>query len=204
MLHLAARCLRPSRRPLMGCRRLFTSQKAPPVETAKTDGASKTDKDNDALTDVQTAAPEAVDELQRLRNSYLVLLADMENLRARTRKEVQAAGQYAVSRLARDVINVVDVLEMALRAPEAPQQPTDDLRQGIRMTLEEAMRVLGRHGVTPIEALGSTFDPNLHEALYEVERADAEPGTVIAQEKRGFLLHDRVLRPAQVGVSKRP
>lgn len=222
-----------------GRRRLFTSQKEPESEEKLQIKVEDSKKDAKKV--------DAPEELQRLKESYLLLMADMENLRARMRKEVQSAGQYAVSRLAKDVISIVDVLEMALKLPSSStsnpsldgkvenkiensnhdsknyimdnkgedcgasggdanstgkSETRDELKEGIRMTMEEALRVLARHGVKPIEAMGKKFDPNCHEALYELVVADVEAGTIVAQAKRGYILHDRILRPAQVGVSK--
>jgi molecular chaperone GrpE len=186
--------------------------------------------------DQQPAAALAEKEakLKEVSDSYLRLLADMENLRARTKKEVEAASQFAVTKFAKDVISVADVMEMALKSvdPEHPllagpaaeraesdvdSQATpnppngegiagkyEQLIKGLGMTLEEVRKVLKKHGVVPIEPLHQRFDPNLHNALFQVPTADAEAGVVVSVAKKGYLLHHRVLRAADVGVSKKP
>lgn len=168
-------------------------------------------------------------KLREVSDSYLRCLADMENLRNRTKKEIESASQFAISRFSKDIISVADVLEMALHSVD-PQHPLlvgpaaetaqadndasavpngngatqkfDQLIKGIEMTLEEVRKVLKKHGVVPIEPLHQPFDPNLHNALFQVPTADVEPGTVVSVAKRGYLLHHRVLRAADVGVSK--
>lgn len=186
--------------------RMF-SQTTPPADS--TGGAAIGTSEQVPST---VASPES-NELARVKDSYLLLLADMENLRERTRREVASAGQFATTRFAKDILAVIDVLEMAATtaatmvsgaSPKSAQDTPDVLADGIRMTLDEARKVLERHGVVEIQALGARFDPNVHEALYEVPSAKdaAEPGVVVAVAKKGYTLHGRVLRPAQVGVSK--
>lgn len=156
---------------------------------------------------VPATAPEGADDVSRMRESYLLLLADMENLRERTRREVSSAGQYAIQRFAKDVLVLVDTLEMAsaAHAPAADESSAspDGLAEGVRLTLGEARRVLSRHGVDEIAAEGARFDPNFHEALYEVDAGGGvQAGTVVSVAKKGYTLNGRVIRPAQVGVSK--
>lgn len=144
----------------------------------------------------------------------------MENLRQRTKREVEAASQFAIQRFCKDIISVADVLEMALAsatAPSAsdngsgpekslssPRKQLEDMLAGLEMTLEELHKVFARHNVTPISPLHQRFDPNLHNALYEMPTADSEPGTIVAVQKKGYMLHQRVIRPADVGVARKP
>ena len=180
-------------------------------------------------------------KVAELKESYLRSLADMENLRQRTRREVEAAKMYGHQAFAKDVIGVADVLEMALEAvkklPEVrageqdvPHTPVSqmaspkegpvksnaanangcsaadhrlqDLVDGLGMTLEEARRVFSKHGITAIDPLHQKFDPNMHTALFEVPTEAVEEGTIVVVQKRGYLLHQRLLRSASVGVSK--
>lgn len=173
-------------------------------------------------------------KIKELGDNYLLVLADMENLRNRTKREVENASQFAITKFSKDIIGVADVLEMALKSvdPEHPlltgaaaekAQPDNDaesvpdagrkfgqdtkfgqLVQGIEMTIDEVRKVLRKHGVTPIEPLHQPFDPNLHNALFQVPTEDVAPGTVVSVVKRGYVLHQRVLRAADVGVSKKP
>lgn len=173
-------------------------------------------------------------KIKELSDSYLLILADMENLRNRTKREVESASQFAIAKFSKDIISVADVLEMALKSvdPEHPlltgvaaenAQADNDaesvpdadrkfgldtklgqLVQGIEMTIDEVRKVLRKHGVTPIEPLHQPFDPNLHNALFQVPTEDVAPGTVVSVIKRGYVLHQRVLRAADVGVAKNP
>jgi molecular chaperone GrpE len=165
----------------------------------------------------------------------------MENLRARTRKEVESASVYSISKLAKDLLNIVDVFELALKSvPSSHITPSGDkekllsdadvaslenishslkdLFSGVELTYHELVSVLKRHGVEEFEVLNAPFDPNFHAALYEVptpkEESSSQPPSahtedstnrkqmVIDVHKKGYKLKDRVIRPAQVGISK--
>ena len=175
----------------------------------------------------ETASPQKDEKMTALQDSYLRALADMENLRNRTKREVESAGQFAIQKFAKDIITVADILEMALgRAPKTdaevkvpnetrPDAPlmrdTDSssnelsaLRQGMEMTLDELRKVLKTHGVTPIDPLHQRFDPNQHMALFEIPSDQVDSGTVLSVEKKGYLLNGRVIRAAQVAVSRKP
>ena len=156
-------------------------------------------------------------QLKELKDSYLLCLADMENLRQRTKREVESASIFAIQRFCKDIINIADVLEMALSSPTcqksakpAAEEELDvakqyrDMMGGLRMTLEELHKVFTKHGVNPIDPLHQRFDPNLHNALYEVPTAEVEPGVIVNVQKKGYLLHQRVIRPADVGVARKP
>jgi molecular chaperone GrpE len=180
--------------------RYFTTPESPAAkETASAD-----------CSNASNAKPE--DKLAALQDSYLRTLADMEYLRQRTRREVDSAGQFAIQRFAKDIIGVADVLETALgqsgnqttaNAVGADDSSYKTLQQGLEMTLEELHKVLKAHGVTPIDPLHQRFDPNQHMAMYEVPAEDVEPGTVVSVQKKGYLLNGRVIRAAQVAVSKK-
>lgn len=179
-------------------------------------------------------------KITQLQDSYLRCLADMENLRQRTKKEVEAASSFAIQKFCKDIVAVADVLELALgsvkndprtakllkgeeEAVEEVDTPSDaseiesamqmskeelahrlkDLSVGLSMTLSELVKVFSRHGVTAIDPLHQKFDPNFHMALYEVKNPDLEVGTVVSVQKKGYLLNHRVIRPANVGVSKK-
>lgn len=150
-------------------------------------------------------------------------LADMENLRQRTKRDIEAAGQFSIQKFSKDVISIADVLEMALgsanpagqvRGGDAPGTPAlgaaeagkrlSDLLDGLSMTLEELHKVFAKHGVAVIDPLHQRFDPKIHNAIYEVPTTDVDPGVVVAVQKKGYTLHHRVIRPAEVGVSRKP
>jgi len=147
------------------------------------------------------------EENQDLKNRLLLLAADMENLRRRTEREKQDSAKYAISNFARDVLTIGDSLTRALQAIPANARETADetlkgLLEGVEMTEREMSNVLSRHGVRIDEPKGAKFDPNLHQAIFEVEDAELPSGTVTEVVQSGYVIGERVLRPAMVGVSK--
>ncbi|MFN3282315.1 MAG: nucleotide exchange factor GrpE [Tabrizicola sp.] len=158
------------------------------------------------------AAPEEapVDELEalraerdELRDKFMRALADAENSRKRAERDRKEAEMYGGSRLARDLLPVYDNLKRALQAvPEENREASAALIEGVELTLRELTNVMTKHGVTPISpAVGDTFDPQLHQAMFEAPLPGTKAGQIIQVATEGFLLHDRLLRPAQVGVS---
>jgi molecular chaperone GrpE len=142
-----------------------------------------------------------------LRDQVLRTLADMENLRRRTEREVQDASRYAVTSFARDVLSVGDNLGRALEAVSAEARAAGGdalkaLLSGVEMTEREFVATLGKHGVRRIEPAGERFDPNLHQAMFEVPDPSVTSGTVVKVLQPGYVIGDRVLRPALVGVAK--
>ena len=146
------------------------------------------------------------EELARVKDQLLRALAEVENTRRRARKEVDDATRFAVSGFARDCLGVADNLERALASVPEDALEADErlaaLHEGVAITRKELAAVLERHGVKPIEAEGQRFDPNLHQAMLEVPSNDHAPGTVVQVLQKGYLLHDRVIRPALVTVAK--
>jgi molecular chaperone GrpE len=142
-----------------------------------------------------------------LRDRMLRALADAENTRRRSERTTQEASRYAVTDFAREVLTVADNLRRTLEAAErAPRASAEDaaLIEGVRATQRMLMQALEGFGVRKIEALGAPFDPTLHEAVFEVEDPSHPPGTVVQVVEDGYTIHDRLLRAARVGVSKRP
>lgn len=130
----------------------------------------------------------------------------MENLRQRTKRDIEASSQFAIQRFAKDLIPVIDILEVALssKSTASSEKQLADLMTGLGMTVSELQRALSKHGVTAVDPLNQKFDPNVHNALFEVPYGDVEPGTVVNVQKKGYMLHHRCLRPADVGVSRKP
>jgi molecular chaperone GrpE len=154
-------------------------------------------------------APE-VDELEvlraerdELRDKFMRVLADAENSRKRAERDRKEAEMYGGTRLARDLLPVYDNLNRALQAiPEESRAASAALIEGVELTLRELSNVMTKHGVTPISpAVGDLFDPQLHQAMFEAPLPGTKAGQIIQVMTEGFLLHDRLLRPAQVGVS---
>lgn len=205
------------------CVRCYSTNESTPEQSEKVNPVASDERDT---------------KIAQLQDSYLRCLADMENLRQRTKKEVESASSFAIQKFCKDIVSVADVLELALgsvkndprtakllhghaEAVEEVDTPSDavdsamqmskeelahrlkDLSVGLSMTLSELVKVFARHGVTSIDPLHQKFDPNFHMALYEVNNPELDVGTVVAVQKKGYLLNHRVIRPASVGVSKK-
>jgi molecular chaperone GrpE len=170
-----------------------------------------------AATEETQAAEEAVQqpdpfEVLRAENSdlkdkYLRLAAEMDNLRRRTEREVKDAKSYSVAAFARDMLSVSDNLRRAIDAIPAEARAGGDagflaLVEGVEMTERAMLSALERHGVKKIEPAGQKFDPHFHQAMFEVPNTEIPANTVIQVVQDGYVIGDRVLRPAMVGVSK--
>ncbi len=145
-------------------------------------------------------------EIAELKDKLLRALAENENLIRRGRRDREDALKFAATNFARDMLSVADNLARALSSsPEVdescPKEVTA-LLEGIRLTEKELMSTLERHGVSRIAAKGEKFNHNQHEALFEVPTGGAEPGTIVEVVEEGYMLHERLLRAAKVGVSK--
>ncbi|HEX2510056.1 MAG TPA: nucleotide exchange factor GrpE [Microvirga sp.] len=153
--------------------------------------------------------PTAVLEAEKLdlKDKLLRTLADMENLRRRTEREVADARSYAVANFARDMLNVADNVERALGSVPGEARESADgafrgLIEGIDLTQRDLLKTLERHGVRKLDPQGQKFDPNLHQAMFEVPNPDVPNGTVVQVVQSGYVIGERVLRPALVGVAK--
>jgi molecular chaperone GrpE len=144
---------------------------------------------------------ETLERLKEEHDRFLRAAADLENYKKRAAREREEAQKFANERLLKDLIPVLDNLERALAA--APEG--DPLAKGVKLVLRAFEEALGRHGVKGFSALGQPFDPRLHEAVMQVAASgDQPPGTVVLEHGRGFLLNDRLVRPAMVGVAVGP
>src|ERR671921_1606037 len=155
------------------------------------------------------ADPVAVLEAEKadLKDKLLRLMADMENLRRRTEREIADARTYAVANFARDMLNVADNVRRAIEnVPEEARSTAEGsfkgLIDGIDLTERDLLKTLERHGVKKLEPQGQKFDPNLHQAMFEVPNPDVPNGTVVQVVQSGYVIGERVLRPALVGVAK--
>jgi molecular chaperone GrpE len=146
-------------------------------------------------------------ENESLRDRLLRALADAENTRRRTERVVEQVRQYAIADFARELLSVADNLRRAIAAAEdTTGEAIDDrsLIEGVRATERILLGILERFGVRRIEALGAAFNPELHEAVMQIEDPSRPPGTVVDVSEEGYTIHDRLLRPARVVVAKRP
>ena len=157
-------------------------------------------EEGDGPTDHVRANVDAiVAERDEMRDRLMRALAEAENVRKRAARDRAEAEQYGGSRLVRDMLPVYDNLKRAL---EAAGEAKDGVIEGIQLTLKEMTAVFGKHGVTIVSPeIGDRFDPQLHQAMFEAPVPDSKAGDIIQVAAEGFQLHDRLLRPAQVGVS---
>ncbi len=145
-------------------------------------------------------------ELDEMRDRFMRALADAENARKRGEKDRREAEKYGGSKLARDMLPVYDNLKRALEAAgEDKGKVSAALVEGVELTLRELLNIFDRHGITLVSPkVGDRFDPDYHQAMFEAPMPGTKAGDVIQVMAEGFLLHDRLLRPAQVGVSSTP
>lgn len=166
--------------------------------------------------EIDTPEPEAApevdaiaalnDQIAALQQDILYAQAETQNVRRRAEKEVADAHSYAVTKFARDILSVGDNVTRALAAIPAAAREDDGMKglvAGLEATERELLGVFERHGITRIAAVGLPLDPNQHQAMVEIPSADAEPGTVVMEMAPGYMLKDRLLRAAMVGVAKK-
>ncbi len=147
------------------------------------------------------------EEINKIKDQLLRSLAENENLRKRTEKDIEQAKKYGHIFFIRDLMSSVDNLTRAVESvpPEKEKldEPIKNLIVGVEIVLKEINSVLEKNYITKINPLGEKFDYNFHQAMYEAPSKDYEPGSVIEVIQPGYLLHDRLVRPAMVGISKK-
>ncbi|KAF9284807.1 Mitochondrial matrix cochaperone [Mortierella alpina] len=146
-------------------------------------------------------------QLLECKDRLLRTLADMENLRTRTAKEVANSKDYSIQKFAKDLLDTADILTLAIKnvpqeeiAESSANTHLKNLHTGVSMTRDELLKTMKRYGVESFDPMNEKFDPNLHQANFQVPMPGKEPGTVFDVQKIGFMIKGRVLRPAQVGV----
>ena len=147
------------------------------------------------------------EEAASLKDRLLRMAAEMENLRKRTEREKAEATLYAATNFARDLLSVADNLSRALQALPSDERDSageieKNLIAGVEVTERELLNVFQRHGIRKIEAVGQKFDPNFHQAMFEVPTNEKPPGTVMQELQSGYAVGERCLRPSLVGVAK--
>ena len=150
---------------------------------------------------------ELEDELATAKQEALYALADTQNVRRRLEKELADARAYAATAFARDMLSVADSVARALSAIPADVRNDERFKglvTGLDATGKELENVLRKNGVEKFTAVGETLDPNKHQAMIEIPSADAAPGTIVQEMQAGYMIRDRLLRPALVGVAKAP
>ena len=171
------------------------------IEDDKSESSvSEEDNDNEIISDLEQKVSDLKDQLMRT-------LADGENLRKRTLKDVEHSRKYSHISFVKDIVSSVDNLQRALEAvPEDKSslpEPIKNLIIGLEIVEKEITSTLEKHNVKQIDPLGEKFDYNFHQAMFEVPTNDNEPGTVVQVSQKGYILHDRLVRPAMVGISKK-
>ncbi len=156
--------------------------------------------DRDALLAKYRELEEQLDEAQE---RVLRTAADAENFKKRLQREKEEQTRYANEAFIRDLLPIIDNLERALKHSQA-ESNQEGLVEGLNMTLKGFIDALARLGCTPVQAVGELFDPNFHEAVSQVEAEDHEANTVLQELQKGYILRERLLRPAMVVVSKAP
>jgi len=154
----------------------------------------------------ETEEEKLKDEIKTLKEEKIRVLAEMENLRKRFDREKIDSIKYGSVNFARDILSPGDNLERALSAikkEEEHSQSIKNLIEGLLMVKKELSSALEKNGITKIDTLNSKFDPNLHQAMMEIENNDLEEGVVVQEIQTGYMMYDRLLRPAMVGVSKK-
>jgi molecular chaperone GrpE len=147
------------------------------------------------------------EDLESARQDVLYAKAETQNVRRRMEKDVADARAYAATGFARDILSVADNLSRALDVIPAELREDERLAglvKGIEATAREIDKVFAAHGISRIAAMGMPLDPNQHQAMLEVASGDAEPGTVLQELQAGYMIKDRLLRPAMVAVAKKP
>ena len=158
--------------------------------------------------EAEETEPLPEEQIAQLKDQLLRVMAENENVRRRAQRDVEDASKYAVSSFARDILTIGDNLVRALESvPEEARDGNESLAgllDGVTMTQREFATTIERYGIKRIDPKGEKFDHNFHQAVFEVEDAENPPGTVVQVVQQGYLIGDRLLRPAMVGVAKPP
>lgn len=174
------------------------------IDALEAEMVAEEDISEEAIEEDELEAVRAERDL--LKDRFMRVLADAENARKRSERDRREAEQYGGSKLARDMLPVHDNLKRALDAVTEEQRAASvALFEGIELTMRELVNVFSKHGIEQITpAIGDRFDPKLHQAMFEAPVPETKAGDIIQVLAEGFMLHDRLLRPAQVGVSSSP
>jgi len=173
-------------------------------EQFRDDGEDEDDAVEESLDDALAALR---GDLETAKQDVLYAKAETQNVRRRLEKDVQDARNYAATGFARDILSVSDNLARAVQSVPEALREDEKLKgfiAGIEATQRELDKVFGQHGITRIASTGMPLDPNQHQAMIEIPSDDHEPGTIVQEMQAGYMIKDRLLRPAMVGVAKKP
>ncbi len=177
-------------------------QETPPAPASEQEDADTKADGNDPLKDLEEKVAAAEAEARENHDRMLRMAAEFENYKKRTSREMDDLKKYATENLIRQLLTVVDNLERAIDSASAENQNGQSVVDGVSLTLAEVMKILEKHHVSPIASLNEPFDPSFHQAMCQEESADHAPNTVLQEFQKGYMIHDRLLRPAMVVVSK--
>ncbi|BBB08028.1 MULTISPECIES: nucleotide exchange factor GrpE [unclassified Sphingopyxis] len=169
------------------------------TEAAAAEAAAPAEEANDELAQL-------TEQLAALQQDLLYARAETQNVTRRKDKEIADAHAYAATKFARDILSVADNLGRALAALTDEQRANEGIKPlitGLEATERELLGVFERHGITRIAAIGLPLDPNQHQAMLEIPSSDSEPGTIVQEMQAGYMMKDRLLRPAMVAVAKK-
>ena len=163
----------------------------------------KKKKNEDIPDEIKKELEEKDAKIRSLEERALYMQADFENFKKIKVKERHDTIKFGNETLIRELLPVLDNLELALKHSESTED-YKGIHDGVKLILSEFIKVLEKAGVKSVEAIGQKFDPNFHEALFQEENEEMEPDTVVSELQRGYLLNDRLIRASRVGVSKKP
>jgi molecular chaperone GrpE len=166
------------------------------------DEESEVDQDQLPEEDLESKLKAAQDQAQENYDRLLRLSAEFDNYKKRTSREMRDVVRYANEKLLKELLSIVDNLERAIDSANQDSPSDASLIEGINLTLSEVLKILKRYDVEPVKALGETFDPAFHQAMMQQEVEDQPANMVVQEMQKGYVMHDRLLRPAMVVVSK--
>ena len=177
----------------------------PPSET--TEQAPEQEQETEEIETSEDIIAKLNEEITNLKDQRLRAIAELENFRKRAEKDQSDALKYGVSNFAKEIINISDNIERAQSSIPEEAKNNETIKpviEGIDLIAQSVVTTFEKIGIKKIESLNEKFDHNLHQAMMEIEKDDLEPGTIVQELIPGYTLHDRLLRPAMVGVSKKP
>ncbi|MBM4199999.1 MAG: nucleotide exchange factor GrpE [Gammaproteobacteria bacterium] len=192
---------------------MHQQEPTPPVESAEPTesllepdaaaaGSAAEEKEPVSLELMEQRVGEATKKAEENWDRFVRAQAEIENVRRRAEKDLQNAHKFALERFAKELLAVVDSLELGLQAASGEEAQTGGLREGMELTLKQLCAALERFDIKPVDPQGERFNPEFHQAMATEPTTDAEPNTVVRVFQKGYLLHDRLLRPALVVVAQ--
>jgi molecular chaperone GrpE len=178
------------------------SQDTPEAATDQDDDVEEPVEASEPVDELEEKLAKAEEEARDYHDRMLRMAAELDNYKKRSVRELEDLKKYATENLIRQLLTVVDNLERAIDSASADGDNHQSVVDGVVLTLNEIMKILEKHHVSPIQAMGEQFDPAFHQAMSQEENTEQPPNTVVQEFQKGYLIHDRLLRPSMVVVSK--